>query len=510
MQAIDFIVLIGIIALLIVIGLTAKSSSETTEDFFLAGRKLRWPQIGLSLFATNFSASAIVGITGAAYQFGVAIYNYEWVGIVAIVIFALFLVGVIRKTKVYTIAEYLNRRYDSRVKTIYSFLIIFLLVFVDMAASLYAGGLLLSQFLPGVPLQILIFMVMVLATVYSIVGGLKAISRTDMFQSCIIILGALFISYYAFAKVGGWSGITSTGPDEFLSLIRPLDDKAVPWFGIFTGITVLGAYFWLTNQNLVQWVLSAKDETEARRGLLLAGALKLIVIFVIVLPGIAALAFIPGLQDPDMVYPALMVDLLPAGVLGLVLAGFFAALMSNTESTIHAASTILTMDFVKPKYPNLTPKQLVWVGRSFILIILIFSALWAPLIGDFGYLFEYIQRLLSYAVAPFVVVYLGGMFLPNVNARGALLALLTGVMASIAVGLLQIFGIVSFHYLYVPLPVALISLIVLCVASRGSSIEKPEEVLLWSRSAVLEVTKLEWIFSGLILLAVAAQLIMFW
>jgi len=510
MAVIDFVVLFGIIGFLIVVGLTARTTSESTEEFFLAGRRLKWHQIGLSIFATNFSASAIVGITGAAYQFGVAIYNYEWVGILAILIFALFFVGVIRNTQVFTIAEYLNRRYDKRIKTVYSVLIIFLLIFVDMAASLYAGGLLLSQFLPGIPLPFLIIMVMVFATVYSIVGGLKAISRTDLFQSIVIIAGAIFVTYYSFEKIGGWSELTNVSPDGFLRLIRPLDDKAVPWIGIFTGITVLGAYFWLTNQNLVQWVLSAKDETEARRGLLLAGALKIIVLFVIVLPGIAALGFIPGLEDPDKVYPALMVELLPAGILGLVLAGFFAALMSNTDSTIHAASTILTMDFVKPRFPNLSSKQLVWVGRCFIFVILVFSALWAPLIGDFGYLFEYIQRLLSYAVAPFVVVYLGGMLSQRVDARGAFAALVIGIICSVSIGVLQLGSILDFHYLYVPLPVALISLVALFQFSEPSSGTDVEQVLIWKPSVVASITPVEWVGSGVVLLAIAIQVVAFW
>jgi len=510
MTPIDFVILIGIIGFLIFIGLSAKTASNSTEDFFLAGRELRGHQIGFSLFATNFSASAIVGITGAAYQFGVVIYNYEWVGIIAMIVFALFLVAVVRNSQVYTIAEYLNRRFDARVKAIYSFLVIFLLIFVDMAASLYAGGLLLSLFLPEISLQVTIIIVMILATMYSIVGGLRAISRTDLFQTVIIILGALLVSYFTFQRVGGWSEFVSSTPDGFLSLIRPHGDEAVPWIGIFTGITVLGAYFWLTNQNLVQWVLSARDTKAARHGLLLAGALKLIVLFVIVLPGIAALSFLPGLEDPDKVYPALMLELLPSGVLGLVLAGFFAALMSNTDSTIHAASTILTMDFVKPRFPHLKSRQLVWVGRGFILIILIFSALWAPMIGDFGYLFEYIQRLLSYAVAPFVVVYLGGMFFPRLDAQGAVAALIIGMGASLVIGILQFLNIADFHYLYVPLPIALISFAAFYIFSDREKSSGVDTTLIWKRSKVLSITKSEWIISLSILSAIGAQIMFFW
>lgn len=509
MQIIDFIVLIGIICVLLVIGLTGQTTSDSTEDFFLAGRKLKWHQIGFSLFATNFSASAIVGLTGAAYLTGIAIYNYEWVGVLAMVFFALVLVGVVRRSEVYSITEFLDKRFDARVKTIYTVFIILLLVFVDMAASLYAGGLLLSLFLPGIPLSLLIVLVMGLAITYSLVGGLNAISRTDQIQSVIIIIGALLISYFTYQRIGSWSLFVEGAPDGFLSLIRPLDDRAVPWAGIFTGITVLGAYFWLVNQNMVQWVLSARGEQDARRGLLLAGALKLIVLFIIILPGVAAIAFMPELSDPDMVYPALMVELLPPGILGLVLAGFLAALMSNTDSTVHAASTILTMDFVKPRYGELDSKQLVWVGRVITLLILCFSAVWAPMIGNFGTLFEYIQGLLSYAVAPFVVVYLAGVFWEGATSSGAVSALVTGFIGAILLGAVQYLEIVSFHYLYVPLPLSVLCLFVLIFVSRRSAETDFDKTLIWRKSPGKFQKSEIWIVTAL-LSAVAVQVFAFW
>lgn len=509
MQTIDFIVLIGIICLLLAIGLSGRSTSNSTEEFFLAGRKLNWNQIGFSLFATNFSASAIVGLTGAAYITGIAIYNYEWVGILAMVFFALVLVGVVRRSEVYTIAEFLDRRYDGRIKAIYTVFIIFLLVFVDMAASLYAGGLLLSQFLPGISLSLLILVVMGLAISYSLVGGLNAISRTDQIQSIIIIIGALLISYFTYHKVGGLTQFVESAPEGFLTLIRPLDDRAVPWIGIFTGISVLGAYFWFVNQNIVQWVLSARSEQDARRGLLLAGSLKLIVLFIIILPGVAAIAFIPELSDPDTVYPALMVELLPPGLLGLVLAGFLAALMSNTDSTVHAASTILTMDFVKPRFGELSSQQLVWVGRGITLLILGFSAIWAPMIGNFGTLFEYIQGLLSYAVAPFVVVYLGGVFWEGATTKAALSALVVGFLGAITLGVAQWSGTIDFHYLYVPLPLSILCLFTLIFVSRNSTIASFDVTLIWRKSQS-QLQNIDCWIVVVLLAAVCAQVIAFW
>ncbi|CAM3742227.1 sodium:solute symporter family transporter [Litorimonas haliclonae] len=511
----DGIILLGLISAFLGIGIFGSSKTETTEDYFLAGRKLKWHQIGFSLFATNFSASALIGITGAAYVIGIAIYNYEWVGILALAFFALVMVGVVRGSKVYTIAEYLTERFDSRVKVIYSVFIILMLVFLDMAGSLYAGGLLLNQFIPGLSTHVVIVLVMLIAGLYSVVGGMTAISRTDLYQSIILILGAFMIAYFSFSAVGGWAGFMESAPKGSLNLIRGFDDRAVPWTGLIVGVPIIGAYYWLVNQNMVQWVLSAESQTDARRGLLLAGALKTLGLFVIVLPGIAAISLIPGLTEPDRIYPAMLAELLPAGILGLVLAGFVSALLSNTDSTLHAASTLVTMDFVKRRHPEISSHHLVRIGRISTFVIIGVSAIWAPFIGNFGTLFEYVQGVLSYAVAPFVVVYLGGMFWPRATSNGAIAALTTGLVTAALIGLFgDGLGLFDIHYLHVPLPVTLVSLVTLNVVSRMSEAPDVDPRLLWSATRTLEATQINlardrWIALGLVAIT-AASVIIFW
>lgn len=491
MALLDGVILFGLIAIFLAIGLLGESKTETTEDYFLAGRKLKWYQIGFSLFATNFSASGLIGITGAAYVIGIAIYNYEWVGVIAMVFFALMMVGVVRGSRVYTIAQYLTERYDERVKTIYSVFIILLLVFIDMAASLYAGGLLLNQFIPELSTNAVIVLVMLAAGLYSVVGGMTAISRTDMYQSLILILGAFMIAYFSLTAVGGWTAFIEGAPKGSLNLIRGPEDRAVPWTGLLTGIPIIGMYYWLVNQNMVQWVLSAQDQTHARRGLFMAGFLKILGLFVIVLPGIAAISLIPGLTEPDRIYPSMLAQLLPVGVLGLVLAGFVSALMSNTDSTLHAASTLVTMDFVKRWRPNIAPHHLVWVGRVTTFVIIGVSAIWAPMIGNFGTLFEYVQGLLSYVVAPFVVVYLGGMFWARASANAAIAALVTGLITAAMIGILgDGFGLFDIHYLHVPLPVAFISALTLIGVSLRSNAPAVEPRLLWSATRSLTATQM--------------------
>ena len=510
MTALDGIILAAIVLCMVAVGLTGKKHNKTTEEFFLAGRKLRWYQIGFSLFATNFSASAIIGLTGAAYLTGIAIYNYEWVGILALVFFAIVLVRVVRGSQVYTLSEYLERRYDSRIKVLYSVFIIFLIVFIEMASALYAGGLLLSEIIPGLSMNFVIALVMVLTGLYSILGGLSAISRTDTFQSIILIIGALLIAYYTLSANGSWQNLVNQSPEESLSLIRGLDDRAVPWTGLVIGIPVLCAYFWIANQNMVQWVLSANSETDARHGLMFVGFLKLFILFIIILPGVAAVGLIPGLTEADRIYPALLLEFLPAGVLGLVLAGFVAALMSNTDSTLHAASTIITMDFVHRSSPQISADQLVKTGRITTIIIIGISALWAPMIGHFGTLFEYIQGVLSYVVAPFVVVYLGGLFWPRANASGAIAALITGFITALLIivlgDVLDLFGI---HYLHVPMPVAIISLAAFVTVSRATPVHDVEPKLLWINTRAGSITSLDKVFAGVLIMLTLIQVVIF-
>ena len=509
MTGVDALILFGIMAALLGIGLSNWTSGASTKDFFLGGQRLRWWHIGLSLFATNFSASAIIGLTGAAYLTGIAIYNYEWVGILVMVFFAFILSGPVRRGSFYSIAQFLEERFGTRIKIIYSALILFLLIFIDMAGALYAGGVLLRDVFPGLSVGFIIFIIMVMAGTYSMVGGIGAISRIDMVQSVILISGALLVSYYTLQAVGGWSALSDAAPDGFLSLIRPIDDRAVPWTGLVTGVPILCCYFWLVNQNMVQWVLSARSARDARIGLMMAGYLKLLVLFIIVVPGVAAISLFPDLSEPDRIYPTLLFELLPAGILGLVMAGFVSAIMSSTDSILHASSTIITMDFVKKMRPDLEARDLVRVGRFTTAAVILLGAVWAPVIGEFGTLFEYVQGLLSYAVAPFVVVYLAGWFWPRANAAGALLALILGFSSTILVGVGTTFGWLDIHYLHVPLPVSLLSLLGLLAGSLISS----DEVAI-ARSDTrsdLRYMPVSDVMIGAVLLAlVGAQLIWFW
>ncbi|MFZ5609789.1 MAG: sodium:solute symporter [Pseudomonadota bacterium] len=446
----DIAVITGYAVVVIAIGLLAGRRQADAKDFFLASRAASWPVIGLALLASNISSSTLVGLAGAAYAIGISVYNYEWMAAIILAFFCLFVLPFILRSQVYTMPEFLERRYDGRARTYFSALTLFLNIVVDTAGTLYGGSLIFKLILPQVPLWQIVLALALSAGVYTIAGGLKAVLYTETVQAVILLGGSMLISLFAFAKAGGWEAVMAGVDPAKLSLIRPLGDPGVPWLGLVTGVPLLGFYFWCTNQFMVQRVLSAKSLDHGRWGSLFAGLLKLPVLFLMVLPGTAAILLYPTLDNPDMVYPTLIFDLLPVGVIGLVIAGFLAAIMSSIASTFNSAATLFTMDFVRRWRPDISSHGLVRVGRLTTLSFMILAILWAPQIERFGSLWQYLQAILAYAVPPIVALFLIGLFWPRANARGAVAALGAGFFSGFVMFIGNVvLGWYDLHFLYV-------------------------------------------------------------
>jgi SSS family solute:Na+ symporter len=332
----------------------------------------------------------------------------------------------------------------------------------------------------------------VLAGLYTIAGGLVAVIYTDAVQAVLLTVGAVVVAAKAYLAVGSWAAVTAVTPPEMLSLVRPADDGFLPWPGLLTGVPLLGFYFWCTNQFMVQRVLSARSVRQARFGALFAGLLKLPVLWIMVLPGTMARVLYPNLANPDLVYPTLIFDLLPAGLLGLVVAGFLAALMSQIDSTLNSAATLVTMDFVKVRRPALDDRQLMWVGRAVTFAFMIFAAAWATQIEQFGSLFRYLQNVLSYIAPPVVAVFLLGVFWRRANARGAFASLLTGLV--LGSGLL-VFNLArdgtGLHFLYAGSLLFLASALVHVAVSLATPPPPAEKVasLVWTPSMALPTVR---------------------
>src|ERR1700733_12185207 len=445
----DWVVVATYAGGLIVLGLLMSRRRIAPVDYFLASRATNWPVIGLALLASNMSSTALVGLAGGAYAMGVAVYNYEWSAIVILVFFCLFLLPSIIRSQTYTMPEFLERRYDRRVRLHFALLTLFLNIFVDSAGVLYSGSLVCQLLFPGWPLWLIVALLAGAAGLYTTLGGLRAVIYTEAVQAIVLMLGALMISIGAFSRAGGWRAVMDGVDPALTSLIRPAGDSGVPWPGLLLGIPLLGFYYWCTNQSIVQRMLSAKNLDHARWGALFAGLLKLPVLFLIVLPGTCALLLFPNLPRPDLVYPNLILHLLPAGLVGLVVAGFVAATMVSIASMLNSASTLMTMDVIRQLKPHLSDAQIVRIGRASTVGILIVAIVWAPQLQLLPSLWQYLQAVLAYAVPPVVALFLVAMFWPRANADGAAATMLLGSLAGFALFMINVvFRWTHFHFLY--------------------------------------------------------------
>lgn len=448
-------------------GLREAQAHETTDDFFLAGRSLSWPLIGLSLFATNISTSSIVGLASSGYDSGISVFNYELSGALMLVVFAIFIVPLYLKYRLTTMPEYLERRFDHRSRLFFSVIAITVNIFIDIAGALYASSLFLQGLFPDVNLQFFVIIMALVTGLYTVFGGLRAVIATDSIQAILLTVGSAVITGAIFWEVGSWSEVTAALDPGFLSLVRPLDDPLTPWPTLFVSLPILGFYFMCTNQHMVQRVLGARSVDDGRKGAIFAALLKLPLLFILVLPGTVSRLIYPEMTNPNLVFPQLMYEFLPAGILGIVLTGFVAALMSSIDSALTAASSIATMDIYLKFRPQSSQKHLIRVGKRFIMIAVFIASLWAPFIDQFPTLWEYLQAVLSYLSPPVVACFLFGLFWKRASAHGAFAALCAGSLMGIVLLLNNHFFAViePSHYLYSATALFVFSCVVLLVVS---------------------------------------------
>ena len=468
LNAIDIGIMIVYVLGMIWYGLR-HAKQKSSEEYFLAGRDMTWPIVGISLFAANIGSNTLIGLASDAYNTELAVYNYEWMAAVVLVFFAIFFLPFYLKSGVYTMPEFLEKRYDARSRYYFSAITIVGNIIIDTASGLYAGNLILKIIFPEIDSFIIILILAAGAAAYTIPGGLSSVVHTEVIQAVLLILGSIVLTYFCFAEVGGWEGMVNglealkpqgKSPDEILSLVKSSEDEFMPWTGLVFGVPLLGFYFWANNQFMVQRVLSAKDLNHGRWGALFAGLLKLPVLFFMVLPGVVAIVIFnttdiselnyyqasgelcTNLKDcPNMTYPLLIYKLLPTGILGLVIAGLLAAMSSSISATLNSASTLITMDFVNKINPNMSSKGLVRAGQIATVALVILAAAWAPQIEKFDSLFKYLQMVLGLIAPPVVAVFLIGLFWKRGNAQGAFASLMAGFLISVVVIVSEVQGL---------------------------------------------------------------------
>jgi len=513
----DLLMVLVYVVFIVALGFYFAKRTETTDDYFLAGRSLTWWLIGFSLFASNVSSSTLVGLSSAAFSSGISVYNYEWMAAFVLIVFLVFFLPFYLKTRVYTMPEFLERRFDQRSRYYFSALLILMNIVIDTAAALYAGALVVQIIYPQIPFWQSVVVLGVLAGVYTIAGGLKAVVYTDAVQAVLLLIGAFLVAVLSFNAIGGsWSDVVARVPAADLSLIRPASDPVMPWPGVITGVFLLGFYFWGTNQFMVQRALGAKDLNHGRWGALFAGLLKLPIIFIMVLPGIFGRLLYPAAEyptlaaNPDLIFPTLMFDLLPVGIRGLIITALVAAIMSSVDSTLNSASTLVTMDFIKKLKPNVSNRGLVVAGRIVTFVFMALAILWAPLIVRFPNIWTYLQQMLAYLAPPIVAAFFAGVFWKRANGHGALAGLVVGHLAAAIIFGLALSGAVIIqtqaltpeqlqmaaagapviHFLYLAPILLVISLVALVIVSLAT--EKPDEevvrALTWSPAVFAEET----------------------
>ena len=530
LSTLDITVMIVYILLVVVYGLYY-AKRQSSEDYFLAGRSMTWPIIGISLFAANVSSSTLVGLAGDAYSTNTAVYNYEWLAAVVLVFFAIFFLPFYLKSKVFTMPEFLERRYDSRSRYYFSFITLVGNVLIDTAAGLYVGMLIFKLIFPEMETwQIIVFLAFASA-IYTVPGGLSSVIHTEVVQAILLILGSIVLTYFAFEQVGWWSGLSEgiaamkdqkpvngQNLEEILSLVKPIDDPHMPWTGLLLGAPILGFYFWANNQFMVQRTLGAKNLNHGRWGAIFAGFLKLPVLFFMVFPGTVAivlysdldLSFLnytiqangedglcKSLNDcPNMTYPVLLFKLLPSGLLGLVLAGLLAAMMSSVSATFNSASTLFTMDFVKTLRPNTSSKDLVRIGQFTTLLLVILASAWAPQIEKYRSVWSYLQTILAYICPPVVAVFVLGLFWKRTGGTAAFITLLSGLAMSVFLLLIPadsqgILGdIGNSHFLHRAFALFIICLVIQFVVSLFTEPANKDQVknYVWRKELYTEET----------------------
>jgi solute:Na+ symporter, SSS family len=407
-----------------------RSTRETSTDYFLAGRDAGWFLVGGSLFASNIGSEHLVGLAGTGAASGVAVAQFEILASLILLILGWVFVPFYLSSGVFTMPEFLERRYSEAARWYLALISIVGYVLTKISVTIAAGGIVFEA-LMGINFWTGALIVVIVTGIYTVFGGLRAVLYTDLLQMFVLIGGAVAVTFLGLSALGGWGALTESVGPEFLSLWRPMTHPDFPWTGILFGAPILGVWYWCTDQFGVQRVLAAHNPDHARRGTIFAGYLKLLPLFIFVIPGVIAYALSQQgrlqLASPDQALPTLMATLLPVGLRGLVVAGLLAALMSSLSSVFNSTSTLITWDIYKKLRPAASERQLVLVGQASTAVLVVFGLLWIPLMQLIsGQLYQYLQSVQAYISPPIASVFLVGVFWSRVNSNGAIAALLTG------------------------------------------------------------------------------------
>lgn len=422
-----FLILLGIAWWVI------KQKKSDTEEYFLAGRNVGWFVVGCSIFASNIGSEHVVGLAGAGASNKLPMLIYEIHAWLVLMLGWVFLPFYVR-SGVFTMPEFLEKRFDARSRWILSIFSIVAYVLTKISVTIYAGGVVVAALL-GIDFWTGALATVVLTGLYTVLGGMRAVVYTEAVQTIVLVLGAAVLTYVGLDAVGGWNSMRETVTPAYLNMWRPPSDPDFPWPALVVSSTIVGIWYWCTDQYIVQRSLAARNITEARRGTIFGALLKLLPVFIFLIPGVIALTLKMrgelNYDSPDQAFPVLMSNLLPSGLRGLVAAGLLAALMSSLASVFNSCSTLFTLDIYKKLKPDTPEIKLVRIGQLATTFVVIIGIIWIPIMQNIsGVLYEYLQKVQSYIAPPITAVFLLGIFYKRINATGAYITLITGFVVA--------------------------------------------------------------------------------
>jgi solute:Na+ symporter, SSS family len=448
--------ILGIVSIGLWTGIRGRKRNKGKEssDYFLAGKTLRWPMIGLALFATNISCLHLVSLAQSGFDSGLLNGNFEWMASFTLILLALFFVPFYLKSNVTTLPDFLEKRYNRACRDWLAIVSIVSAIVIHIAFSFLAGGIVLKT-LFGVDMYVSVIVIAVLTGIYTIVGGLRAVVVTESIQTVVLLAGAIIITAVCYQKIGGWHSLTETlsrsGSLDKLSMLRASGDKTgMPWFAVFLGYPVLGIWYWCADQTIVQRVLGAKDENHARVGSLFCGFIKILPVFIFVLPGLIAFALaqkgvfnISRIQNIDAagnrvtdtkgIYTLMITQLVPTGLVGVLVAALLSGLMSQISGALNSIATLASFDLYRRFRPAVDDRSLVRAGRISAAVALAVSIAILPLLNRYESLFNGINDVIAHIAPPITTVFLLGLFWKKASAKGAQLTLWIGSFLGVAV-----------------------------------------------------------------------------
>ncbi len=453
--AIFYILLILVVGVLAGSGRFKKVKEKSAEGYFLAGKTLRWPAIGLALFATNISTVHLVSLAQSGFDTGLLNGNFEWMAAFTLVLLALFFVPFYLKSGVATLPDFLERRYDRASRDWLTFISILSAIVIHIAFSMLAGGIVLRT-LFGFNMYLSITVICMITGIYTILGGLRAVVVTESIQTIVLLAGAFIISFAAFDKMGGWlqmkAELSKGNALDRLSMLRSgSDGSGMPWYAVLFGYPILGIWYWCADQTIVQRVLGAKDENHGRVGALFCGFLKILPVFIFVLPGLFAYTLFKtgqldlsslgvdsqGQVNSKGIYTLMITQLLPSGLIGVLVAALLSGLMSQISGALNSISTMVSYDIFKQRRPAASDKQLIHIGKIAAVIAMGFSLALLPLLDRYESIFNGINDVIAHIAPPITCVFLLGVFWKGASAISAKLTLWFGSVLGIAVFVLN-------------------------------------------------------------------------